>query len=204
MSTPGPGPEAAPLLTIGAVAAITGRSTSAIRYYEQIGLLPEPVRVGGQRRYDQVTVRTLAVIETGQRAGLALDEIKVLLAASPGDPAAVERLREVASRKLPGVVARIERRELVRGWLELASRCECPDLGQCPLFDDPALPGGAGAKRPSARAGLSAVCRWGPGPFVPGRTGGRRRAALLHGRRAAGKMATRKRDEEWLCMPRSV
>src|SRR6516165_2172236 len=146
MSTPGLGSEAAPLLTIGAVAAMTGRSTSAIRYYEQIGLLPEPVRVAGRRRYDPATVRTLAVIETGQRAGLALDEIKVLLSASPGDPAA-ERLREVASRKLPEVVALIERSELVRGWLELAARCECPDLAQCPLFDDPALPGGKMATR---------------------------------------------------------
>jgi DNA-binding transcriptional MerR regulator len=161
MSTPGP--EPVPLLTIGAVAAMTGRSASAIRYYEQIGLLPEPVRVGGRRRYGPATVRTLAVIETGQRAGLALDEIKVLLAASPGDPAAVERLRDVASRKLPEVVALIERSELVRGWLELAAHCECPDLGQCPLFDDPALPGGAGAKRPPPRAGLSAVCRFGAG-----------------------------------------
>ena len=168
MSTPDHGPEAAPLLTIGAVAAMTGRNPSAIRYYEQIGLLPEPVRAGGRRRYDQATVRTLAVIETGQRAGLALEEIKVLLAASPGDPAAVVRLREVASRKLPEVVALIERSELVRGWLELAARCECPDLGPCPLFDDPALPGGAGARRPPARAGLPAVCRFGAGPFVHG------------------------------------
>jgi DNA-binding transcriptional MerR regulator len=80
-------------------------------------------------------VRTLAVIETGQRAGLALDEIRVLLAASPGDPAAVERLREVASRKLPEVVALIERSELVRDWLECAARCECPNLTGCPLFD---------------------------------------------------------------------
>src|SRR5215831_17802184 len=108
MSNPVPDPEGAPLLTIGAVAAMTGRSTSAIRYYEQIGLLPEPVRVGGRRRYDPATVRTLAVIE---------------------------------------------RSELVRGWLELAARCECPDLGQCPLFDDPALPPGPGANRPPSRAG---------------------------------------------------
>ena len=160
MSNPGPGPDDGPLLTIGTVAAMTGRSTSAIRYYEQIGLLPEPVRVGGRRRYDPAAVRTLAVIETGQRAGLALDEIKVLLSASPGDPAAVERLREVASRKLPDVVALIERSELVRGWLELAARCECPDLDECPLFDDPALPGAPGAKPPPFRAGLSAACRW--------------------------------------------
>ena len=140
MSSPGPDPAAAPLLTIGAVAAMTGRSTSAIRYYEQIGLLPEPVRVGGRRRYDPATVRTLVVIETGQRAGLALDEIKVLLSAAPGDPAAVERLREVASRKLPEIIALIERTELVRGWLECAARCECPDLDECPLFDEPSLP----------------------------------------------------------------
>src|SRR5690348_14433462 len=159
MSNPGAGPDGAPSLTIGAVARLSGKSASASRYYEQIGLLPEPARSAGRRRYDPATVRTLAVIETGQRASLALDEIKVLLAASPGDPAAVERLREVASRKLPEVVALIERSELVRGWLELAAHCECPDLDQCPLFDDPALPGGSGAKRPAARPGLSAFCR---------------------------------------------
>src|SRR5260370_32895171 len=98
MSSPGPGPDGAPLLTIGAVARLTGRSPSAIRYYEQIGLLPEPARAGGRRRYDPATVRTLAGIETGQRAGPALDEIKVPLAASPGDPAAGERRRAGARR----------------------------------------------------------------------------------------------------------
>jgi DNA-binding transcriptional MerR regulator len=149
MSNPGAGPDGSPWLTIGAVARLTGKSPSAIRYYEQIGLLPEPARAAGRRRYDPATVRTLAVIETGQRAGLALDEIRVLLAASPGDPAAVERLREVASRKLPEVVALIERSELVRDWLELAARCECPDLGECPLFDQPSLaPRDDGGRRP--------------------------------------------------------
>ena len=140
MSNPGTGPDGLPLLTIGAVAKLAGKSASAIRYYEQIGLLPEPARAAGRRRYDQAAVRTLAVIETAQRAGLALDEIKALLSAAPGDPVAVERLREVASRKLPEIVALIERSELVRGWLECAARCECPDLDQCPLFDEPALP----------------------------------------------------------------
>ena len=139
MSNPGPGPEAAPLLTIGAVAAMTGRSTSAIRYYEQIGLLPEPVRVGGRRRYDPAMVRTLAVIDTAQRAGLTLEEIKTLLSASPGDESAADRLREVADRKLPEITALLERTRLVLSWLESAARCECPDLAQCPLFDDPHL-----------------------------------------------------------------
>jgi DNA-binding transcriptional MerR regulator len=153
MSTTGTGPDGS-LLGIGALAALTGKSTSAIRYYEQIGLLPEPVRAAGRRRYDPNAVRTLAVIETAQRAGLALGEIKLLLSASGSDPAAAERLREVASRKLPEIIAQIQRAELVRGWLELAARCECPDLDQCPLFDEPALPGGNAGRpaRPRARA----------------------------------------------------
>jgi len=125
-------------MTIGAVAALSGRRPSSIRYYEQIGLLPPAARTSGRRVYGPDTVRTLAVIETGQRAGLTLDEIRTLLSAAPDDQAAVERLREVAIRKLPQVKELIERTEIVRDWLEAAVRCECPSLDECPLFDDPA------------------------------------------------------------------
>ena len=133
-------------LTIGAVARLAGKRPSSIRYYEQIGLLPAPPRVGGRRVYSADTVRTLAVIETGQRAGLTLEEIKALLAASPDDATAIERLREIAERKLPEITALIERSKLVREWLECAARCECPSLDQCPLFDDTAgLPAARGS-----------------------------------------------------------
>jgi MerR family redox-sensitive transcriptional activator SoxR len=125
-------------LSIGEVARRTGRRPSSIRYYEQIGLLPAAPRVAGRRVYGPDALRTLAVIETGQRAGLSLEEIKTLLAASPDDMAAIERLREIAERKLPEIAALIERSLLVRDWLECAARCECPSLDQCPLFDDPA------------------------------------------------------------------
>ena len=139
MSNPDSRPHGAPLLAIGELAEMAGKRPSAIRYYEQIGLLPKPVRVAGQRKYDPGTVRTLAVIETGQRAGLTLDEIKTLLSASPDDSEAIDRLREVAERKLPVITAQIERTTLVRDWLEIAARCECPNLDECPLFDDPPL-----------------------------------------------------------------
>lgn len=103
------------LLTIGELARLTGRRASAIRYYEEIGLLPEPIRRSGQRRYDQRAVRKLAVIDTAQRAGLALDEIKALLQAAPGDDAAtVEHLRQVAERKLPQVAATTRRFQHLR------------------------------------------------------------------------------------------
>ena len=128
-----------PGFTIGRLADQTGSKVQTVRYYEQIGLLPRPARVGGQRRYGPGTVRTLAVIDTAQRAGLTLNEIKALVSASPDDRTAIDQLREVADRKLPEIVALIERTELVRSWLECASRCECPNLDECPLFDDPPM-----------------------------------------------------------------
>jgi MerR family redox-sensitive transcriptional activator SoxR len=126
------------LLTIGEVARRAGRRPSSLRYYETIGLLPEPVRIGGHRRYRSDVLRTLTVIDTAQRAGLSLDEIKDLLGASPEDESATQRLREVAERKLPEVEALMERAEVVRRWLQAAARCECPTLEDCALFDDAA------------------------------------------------------------------
>lgn len=137
------------LLSIGAVAQLTGRRPSSIRYYEQIGVLPPPARIGGRRMYSPAAVRTLAMIETGQRAGLALDEIRALLSAPPGNKATIKLFRELADRKLPQITALIERSELVRDWLECAARCECPDLDECPLFEEPSpLPRPAGSHGP--------------------------------------------------------
>jgi len=107
-------------LTIGELARRSGRPASAIRYYESVGVLPEPDRVGGRRRYPFDTVRRLAVIDTAQRAGLSLPEITELLGASPGDPVATERLRQIAERKLSDLAALIERAEVVKRWLVVA------------------------------------------------------------------------------------
>ena len=124
-------------LSIGAVATLSGKAASSIRYYEEIGLLGKPERISGRRRYSPEVLRTLAVIETAQRAGLSLDEIRLLLQATPTDHASTELLREVAEQKLPALREAIERAEIVRGWLEDAARCCCPTLDDCPLFDEP-------------------------------------------------------------------
>jgi MerR family redox-sensitive transcriptional activator SoxR len=125
------------LLLIGEVAGRAGVRPSAIRYYESIGLLPEPQRVAGRRRYTGEIVRTLSVIGSAQRAGLSLDEVRELLATTGGDGAVSERLRAIAQRKLPEVDALIERARVVRSWLEAAADCRCPTLDDCPLFADP-------------------------------------------------------------------
>jgi MerR family transcriptional regulator, redox-sensitive transcriptional activator SoxR len=124
-------------LLIGDVAQASGKAASAIRYYERIGLIPAPGRVSGRRRYPRSVLRALAVIDTAQRAGLTLDEIRPLLAAAPADLAVSERLRLVATRKLPELRALIERAELVSRWLEAAAGCACPSLDDCQLFDEP-------------------------------------------------------------------
>jgi MerR family transcriptional regulator, redox-sensitive transcriptional activator SoxR len=142
---------AAELLQIGDVARASGRAASSIRYYERIGLIPAPRRVSGRRRYPRAVLRTLAIIDTAQRAGLSLDEIRPLLALPPGDPAGSERLRLVAAGKLPEARALIERAELVGRWLEAAAGCACPSLDDCQLFAEPdRLPAAGGDPNPGA------------------------------------------------------
>ena len=131
----GAAPESLP---IGEVARLSGKAPSSIRYYEEIGLLGAPERISGRRRYPRSVVRRLAVIETAQRAGLSLDEIRLLLEATPADQAATERLRQVVEQKLPVLHEAFERAEIVRRWLEDAALCHCPTLDDCPLFEDPA------------------------------------------------------------------
>jgi MerR family transcriptional regulator, redox-sensitive transcriptional activator SoxR len=69
-------------LSIGEIAGRARVSVSAIRFYERQGLLPEPERVGGQRRYEAVTVKRLGIIAAAKRAGFSLSEIGDLLAST--------------------------------------------------------------------------------------------------------------------------
>jgi len=125
-------------MRIGAVARRAGVRVSLIRYYEGIGLLPEPERVSGQRRYDETVLRRLAVIDVAQRAGLSLEEIRELV--EHGNDPMNDRLRELAARRLPEIDALIDRAQRVRAWLETATTCDCRRIDDCALFDDPTLP----------------------------------------------------------------
>src|SRR5437762_12798275 len=64
-----------PELTIGEVARSAGVATSSIRYYESIGLLQEPDRLHGQRRYRSDVLGKLAFVGVAQSAGFKLDEL---------------------------------------------------------------------------------------------------------------------------------
>jgi MerR family redox-sensitive transcriptional activator SoxR len=122
------------VLTIGEVARRVGLKTSAIRYYESVGVLPEPERESGQRRYTTDTVRRLEVIDVAKRAGFTLDEARILLATRDDGTPAHEQIRELAQRKLPDVEALIERAQAMRTWLSTATGCNCNSLDVCALF----------------------------------------------------------------------
>src|SRR5215467_11758754 len=87
-------------LSISQVARQFGMRSSALRYYEQIGLLAPVHRVSGQRRYDSPSLRRLAVIQRARDAGFALEDIRELFSGfRPGVPAS-QRWRQVSQRKL--------------------------------------------------------------------------------------------------------
>ena len=124
-------------MRIGEVARQAGVRVSQIRYYEEIGLLPEPQRVSGQRRYDDTILRRMAVIDVAQRAGLTLDEIRELV--EHGNDPMSARLRELAERRLPELDALIDRAQRVRTWLQTATGCDCRRIDECALFDNAPL-----------------------------------------------------------------
>lgn len=125
-------------MRIGDVARAAGVRVSRIRYYEEIGLLPVPDRVSGQRRYDETVLRRLDVMDVAQRAGLSLDEIRELM--EHGNRPASDALRELAGRRLPEIEGLIVRAELVREWLRRATECRCERIDECELFAEPRLP----------------------------------------------------------------
>jgi DNA-binding transcriptional MerR regulator len=101
--------------TIGEISRETGVAATTLRYYEQIGLVPEPARRGGQRRYDDSVLSRLEVIALCKTAGFSLDEIQLLFADdAPGRPAS----RALAEAKLAEIDAQMESRGRGRGHRE--------------------------------------------------------------------------------------
>jgi MerR family transcriptional regulator, redox-sensitive transcriptional activator SoxR len=126
-----------PELTIGEVARRAGVATSSIRYYERIGLLPEPDRIGGQRRYDAEVLGKLGFIGVAQGAGFKLREIKQLIEGVDGADGMGERMRSLSTTKLDEVEELLERTKAMKGWLEVAKECGCATPAECALFPAP-------------------------------------------------------------------
>lgn len=140
-------------MTIGQVAARADLNTSHIRYYERLGVLPEPERISGRRRYTEDVLHRLAIIDIAQRAGFTLEEIRDLTGPRNTGAKAGERIRELAQDKLPDIERLIARAYAVKTWLEIATTCDCETVDVCELFTDPALAPPALDHKPVLNAG---------------------------------------------------
>jgi MerR family redox-sensitive transcriptional activator SoxR len=126
-----------PELRIGEVAQRAGVAASTIRYYESIGLLPEPEREHGQRRYDEKVLGKLGFIGVAQSAGFSLDEIKELVEGIDDGDSLSGQMQTISRRKLDEVEALLERTKAMKGWLEVAKECGCLTPAECALFTGP-------------------------------------------------------------------
>lgn len=113
------------MLTIGTMAKKTGTKVQTIRYYEQIGLLPEPHRSeGGQRRYTSTDHDRLAFVRHARQLGFPLSAIRELLELSDQPEKACGQVDDIARRQLKQVEKRIARLKALRTELKRMVR-EC-------------------------------------------------------------------------------
>jgi MerR family redox-sensitive transcriptional activator SoxR len=127
----------AALLTIGDVSRRSGVASSALRFYEERGLISSERAGSGHRRYPRSVLRRIAFVVFAQRVGLTLDEIGGELAKLPPDRAPTRRDWSRLSR---GWSARIDERiaelERLRAGLTSCIGCGCLSLDRC-AFSNP-------------------------------------------------------------------
>ena len=129
--------------TIGEIARRTGVATSALRFYEEHGLIHSERNPAGHRRYHADVMRRVSFIRTAQRVGLSLDEIGEALSSLPDrrTPTATDwdRLASSWRPRLDQQVALLTR---LRDQLDECIGCGCLSLDSCALYNpDDALAG---------------------------------------------------------------
>jgi DNA-binding transcriptional MerR regulator len=116
---------------IGELAERTGVASSALRYYEERGLLPPAPRVSGQRRYGPAAVEAVGMILLLRDIGFSLSEVKALTGSRSRSS---DAWRALAHQKLTELDERIARAEAARVALQHALRCRHEALLDCPNF----------------------------------------------------------------------
>jgi MerR family transcriptional regulator, redox-sensitive transcriptional activator SoxR len=136
-------------LSIGEVARRSGFAASAIRYYQDQGLLAATRTAGGRRQFDRAVLRRLAFIRAAQNVGLSLDEIRAALDSLPRGRTPTKadwaRLSRAWRARLDQQIEALER---LRDGLTSCIGCGCLSLRRCRLYN----PGDVvGLRGPGAR-----------------------------------------------------
>lgn len=130
-------PEAlGPVLTVGEMAARSGLSISALRFYERKGLIKSQRTPGNQRRYAREVLRRVAVIKVAQRAGIPLERIREVFRALPSERTPTARdWAIISSQWRTELDRRIRKLTQLRNELTNCIGCGCLSLNSCPLYN---------------------------------------------------------------------
>ncbi len=125
----------AEMLTIGELAARSGVATSALRYYESIGLITAVRTPTNQRRFGRATLRAVALIRIAQGLGLSLEEIAGALATIEAPSPTLADWERLSAAWREGLSDRIERLTMLRDELTSCIGCGCLSLERCALYN---------------------------------------------------------------------
>ncbi|QEE39155.1 MULTISPECIES: helix-turn-helix domain-containing protein [unclassified Methylobacterium] len=124
-------------IAIGELSRRTGVKIPTIRYYEQVGLMPEPPRsAGSQRRYGEADVGRLNFIRHSRELGFEVEAIRELLTMNAHPDRSCTDVDLIARRHLAEVDRRIERLMALRGELDrMISECGQGRVGECRVIE---------------------------------------------------------------------
>jgi len=118
-------------MSIGQIAGICGVAPSAIRYYEKAGLLPKPIRVSRQRRYDDQAIGRLRLLQVARDAGFSIAETRTFVTGFPSTTPPAVRWRTLAERKLSEIDTQMKRLRRMKALLRSSFDCRCMSLDDC-------------------------------------------------------------------------
>ena len=125
-----------PSLTIGQLSQHTGAKIETIRYYERIGLLPVPLRLGRYRSYDRSDVGRLGFVRRSRELGFSIKEVRALLDLAAGGHESCADARDLAAVHLRDVRSRIaDLRRMERTLAATVQACDLGDNAGCPLIE---------------------------------------------------------------------
>ena len=135
--------HARPQITIGQLASRTGLAVSAIRFYEEKGLVHPGRNAGGQRRFERSDIRRLSFVLIAQQLGFSIAEIKAQLDRLPSGRTPTHADWQKISEAMRNTLdARIRGLTMLRDKLEGCIGCGCLSLERCAIYN------------PADRAGL--------------------------------------------------
>ncbi|GJL51874.1 MAG: MerR family transcriptional regulator [Nitrospirales bacterium] len=125
------------MVTIGGLSHKTGCHIETIRYYEKIGLLPQPSRSeGGHRLYGADQVKRLIFIRRSRELGFSLDEIRTLLKLVDGKRYTCQKVKRITEKHLEDVGRKIsDLKRLQKTLRNISSQCDGGLVPECPIID---------------------------------------------------------------------